>query len=66
VWENNRAAAWAIMPGSSAPMHRHVGDAVEVIFAEGATPNATFVRAGTVHEGPAPRDGARAYIFELK
>jgi len=50
AWENNRAAAWVVMPGSSAPKHRHVGDAVELIF-EGATPKAVFVAAGTVHAG---------------
>jgi hypothetical protein len=65
AWENNRAAAWLVMPGSPAPQHRHVGDAVELIF-EGSTPKATFVSAGTVHAGPAPADGGRAYIFEIK
>ena len=53
------------MGGSSAPTHRHVGDAVELIF-DGNTPEATFVPAGTVHAGPAPGAGARAYIFEVK
>ena len=65
AWENNRAAAWVVMPGSSAPLHRHVGDAVELIF-EASTPKATFVPAGTIHAGPAPGDGGRAYIFEIK
>lgn len=67
AWENNRAAAWIVMSGSSAPMHRHVGDAVELVF-EGAapTPKATFVPAGTVHTGPTPGSGGRAYIFEIK
>jgi hypothetical protein len=65
AWENTRAAAWVVMPGSPAPQHRHVGDAVELIF-DGATPKATFVPAGTVHAGPAPGDGGRAYIFEIK
>jgi hypothetical protein len=65
AWENNRAAAWLVMGGSSAPMHRHVGDAVELIF-DGSSPEATFVPAGTVHAGPAPGAGARAYIFEIK
>ena len=32
AWENNRAAAWLVMGGASAPTHRHVGDAVELIF----------------------------------
>jgi hypothetical protein len=65
AWENNRAAAWVVMPGSSAPLHRHVGDAVELIF-DGSTPTATFVPAGTVHAGPAPGESGRAYIFEIK
>jgi hypothetical protein len=66
AWENNRAAAWLVMPGSSVPTHRHVGDAVELIFEGSTTPKAAFVPAGTVHAGPAPADGARAYIFEIK
>jgi hypothetical protein len=67
VWDsNNRAAAWLIAAGTSAATHRHVGDAVELIFAPSAPPKATFVPAGTVHAGPAPAEGARAYIFELK
>ena len=66
AWENNRASAWVVMPGSSAPMHRHVGDAVELVFDESTTPKAAFVRAGTVHDGPMPPDGGRAYIFEIK
>jgi hypothetical protein len=66
AWDqNDRAAAWLVMGGSSAPMHRHVGDAVELIF-DDAGPHATFVPAGTVHAGPAPAAGARAYIFEIK
>jgi hypothetical protein len=67
AWENNRAAAWLIMAGASGPTHRHVGDAVELIF-EGSTPTptATFVPAGTVHAGPTPGAGGRAYIFEIK
>ena len=63
--ENNRAADWLVKDGSSAPTHRHVGDAVELIF-DGSSPEATFVPAGTVHAGPAPGAGARAYIFEIK
>ena len=66
AWENNRAAAWLVMPGSSTPMHRHVGDAVELIFDGSTAPKAAFVPAGTVHAGPAPAEGGRAYIFELK
>jgi hypothetical protein len=66
AWENNRAAAWVVMSGSSGPKHRHAGDAVELIFDGSATPKAAFVPAGTVHDGPtAPPDG-RAYIFEIK
>lgn len=67
AWDsNNRAAAWVILGGASGATHRHVGDAVELIFAPSAPPKATFVPAGTVHAGPAPSEGARAYIFELK
>ena len=66
AWENNRAAAWLVMPGASAPMHRHVGDAVELIFDGSTAPKAAFVPAGTVHAGPAPAEGGRAYTFELK
>ena len=66
AWENNRAAAWVIMPGSSAPTHRHAGDAVELIFDGSTAPTAAFVPAGTVHDGPAPPGGGRAYIFEIK
>jgi hypothetical protein len=66
AWDtNNRAAAWMVNGGSAAPAHRHVGDAVELIF-DGESPKATFVPAGTVHTGPAPGPGARAYIFEIK
>jgi hypothetical protein len=67
AWDsNNRAAAWLIAAGASAATHRHVGDAVELIFAPSAPPKATFVPAGTVHAGPTPPEGGRAYIFELK
>jgi hypothetical protein len=66
AFENNRAVAWAIAPGSSAPSHRHVGDAVELIFDGSTTPKATFVPAGTVHAGPAAVEGGRAFIFEIK
>ena len=65
AWENNRAAAWVVMGGASVPTHRHVGDAVEVIF-DAASPKAAFVPAGTIHTGPAPGSGGRAYIFEIK
>jgi hypothetical protein len=66
TFENNRAVAWAVAPGSSAPTHRHVGDAVELIFDGSTMPKATFVAAGTVHAGPAAGDGGRAFIFEIK
>jgi hypothetical protein len=67
AWDsNNRAAAWVIMGGASGATHRHVGDAVELIFAPSGAPKATFVSAGTVHAGPTPAEGERAYIFELK
>ena len=65
AWENDRAAAWVVMSGSG-PTHRHVGDAVELVFDGSTTPKATFVAAGTVHGGPTPPDGGRAYIFEIK
>jgi hypothetical protein len=65
---NNRAAVWIVAGGTSAPKHRHVGDAVEIVFDASTppTPKVTFVPAGTVHAGPAPGDGGRAYIFEIK
>lgn len=66
TWENRRAAAWVIMGGASAATHRHVGAAVELIFDPAAPPKAAFVPAGTVHSGPTPAEGGRAYIFELK
>ena len=65
AWENNRAVAWMVTEGSSLPSHRHVGDAVELLF-DGSSPKATFIPAGTVHTGPAPGAGARAYVFEIK
>ena len=66
VWENNRAAAWLVMPGSAPSTHRHAGDAVELIFDGSTTPKAAFVSAGTVHAAPTPGEGGRAYIFEIK
>ena len=66
AWENNRAAAWVVVAGVSAPAHRHAGDAVELIFDASTTPKAAFVPAGTVHAAPPPADGGRAYIFEIK
>ena len=67
AWDtNNRAAAWLVMPGSAVPKHRHVGDAVELIFDGSTAPKAAFVPAGTVHDAPTPPVGGRAYIFEIK
>jgi hypothetical protein len=68
AFENNRAAAWIVAGGTSAPKHRHLGDAVEMVFDASTPPipKVTFVPAGTVHTGPAPGEGARAYIFEIK
>jgi len=66
AWENNRAAAWLVMPNSSAPRHRHVGEAVELVFDGSTAPKAAFVPAGTVHDAPTPPVGGRAYIFEIK
>jgi hypothetical protein len=54
------------MAGSPAPVHRHVGDAVELIFDGSTTPKAAFVPAGTVHSGPTLADGARGYMFEVR
>jgi len=66
--DHNRAAVWMVAGGTSAPKHRHTGDAVEMVFDASAPPVAkvTFVPAGTVHTGPAPAEGGRAYIFEIK
>ena len=68
-WENRRTFAWAIPPGTAAPTHRHVRDAVELVFS-GATPATTpkvsFVPAGTFHAGPAPEARGRVFIFEIK
>jgi hypothetical protein len=66
AWENNRAAAWVVMPGAPSPRHRHAGDAVELIFNASASPKAAFVPAGTVHAAPTPPEGGRVYIFEIK
>jgi hypothetical protein len=66
--ENNRAAVWLVAGGTTAPRHRHTGDAVEMEF-DAATPphpKVTFVPAGTVHAGPSAVEGGRAYIFEIK
>jgi hypothetical protein len=68
-WENRRTFAWAIPPGTAAPAHRHVRDAVELVFS-GATPATTpkvsFVPAGTLHAGPGPEAGGRVFIFEIR
>jgi hypothetical protein len=66
AWENDRAAGWAVLPGAPVAKHRHTGDAVELIFDGTHSPKATFVPAGTVHEGPTPPADGRVYIFELK
>jgi hypothetical protein len=66
-FENNRAVAWALAPGAQAPMHRHVGDAVEMVFTgTPPAPKIAFVPAGTAHAGPSPGEGGRVYIFEIK
>ena len=68
-WENRRTFAWAIAPGTAAPTHRHVRDAVELVFTgatPATTPKVTFVPAGTVHAGPVPEAGGRVFIFEIK
>ena len=68
-WENPRTYAWAIPPGTAVPSHRHVRDAVELVFTSATpatTPKVTFVPAGTVHAGPAPEPGGRVFILELK
>ena len=68
-WKNKRSDAWAIPPGSSAPMHRHMNNAVELIFdgsTPAKTPKAMFAPAGTVHALPAPPEGGRMFIFEIK
>ena len=68
-WENRRTFAWAIPPGTGAPTHRHVRDAVELVFTgetPATTPRVSFVPAGTVHAGPAPDAGGRVFIFEIK
>ena len=60
---------WAIPPGTAAPTHRHVRDAVELVFTAATpatTPKVSFVPAGTVHAGPAPEAGGRVFIFEIK
>ena len=68
AFDNNRAAAWIVQGGTSAPEHRHTGSAVEMVFDASTPPKpkVTFVAAGTVHSGPAPVPGGRAYIFEIK
>jgi hypothetical protein len=65
-WQNNRAAGWLVQPGASVGRHRHTGDAVELVFDGTFAPKATFVPAGTTHEGPTAPAGGRVVIFELK
>jgi hypothetical protein len=68
-WENRRTCAWAIPPGRAVPSHRHVRDAVELVFTAAnpaTTPTVAFVPEGTVHAGPTPEPGGRVYIFEIK
>jgi hypothetical protein len=68
-WDNRRAYGWAIPAGTGVPSHRHVRDAVELVFTAATpavTPKATFVPAGTVHVGPEPEPGGRVFIFEIK
>jgi len=66
--DHPRVAVWLVPGGSSAPKHRHSGDAVEMVFdaASPPKPTVTFVPAATVHTGPTAPEGGRAYIFELK
>ena len=66
AWENDRAAAWVLMPGAPAASHRHVGAAVEIVFDGSTTPKATFVPAGTAHAVSTPPQDGRVYIFEIK
>ena len=68
-WEHRRTFAWAIPSGTAAPIHRHVREAVELVFTAATpatTPTVSFVRAGTVHAGPAPETGGRVFIFEIR
>ena len=68
-WDNRRAYGWAIPPGTAVASHRHVRDAVELVFSAATpavTPKVSFVPAGTVHAGPAPEPGGRVFIFEIK
>jgi len=63
--ENARAIVFLLQSGSSTSSHRHGSDSVEVVY-DGPTPAATFVPAGTAHNGPTLSATGRAYIFELK
>ena len=68
-WKHRRTDAWAIPPGTTAPQHRHLKNAVELIFdgsVPATTPKVSFVPGGTVHAGPAPEAGGRVFIFEIK
>ena len=68
-WDNRRAFAWALPAGAAPSTHRHVRDAVELVFSAATpatTPKVTFVPAGTAHAGPVPEAGGRVFIFEIK
>jgi hypothetical protein len=65
AFENGRATAWILGPGSVGNQHRHLGDAVEVIF-DGATPVVSFVPRGTLHASPNLTDMSRMVVFEIK
>ena len=68
AWQNNRALGWMVLPGTDFPAHRHIGDALELVFdgSDPPVPTATFVPAGTMHSAPIPPADGRVVIFELK
>ena len=64
--DNPRITAWEYTPGSGAAQsHRHARDAV-VIWIDGQTPHAAFVKQGTVHASEGVGSVPRAWIYELK
>ena len=69
-WENQPGRTpGRSRPAPPSPCHRHVRDAVELVFTAATpatTPKVTFVPAGTVHARPAPPPGGRVFIFEIK